>query len=169
MNKHSIQSKILVFCGVVMVLSACSESYSYTIEKVEVPIVKERRSQTLAVSDNQQSREDYKAIALAKLGKGNELQGSTPKAIALRLFGNTKPESGKSEISIETNFPSAVAIVTQTGIADDSVRSIRYRAEFIATSATVPPDQTWSLVWAGSQFKCQQGRGHQDWSSKLCS
>jgi hypothetical protein len=167
MSKPSIQSHFLVFCGVVMLLSACSHSYS--IEgKQEVPITRER-SQILAVSDNQPSREDYKAIALAKLGKGDELKGSDPKAIALRLFGNTEPESGKLEISVETNFPRAVAIVTQTGIGDDSVHSIRYRAEFTATQNTVPPDQVWTLVWAGSQFKCQLGRGDQDWSTQLCS
>jgi hypothetical protein len=171
MSRHSRQSKsFLIWCGVAMLLSACNP-ISYTVEeKVKVPYIKERR-QTLAAktSDNQQSREDYKAIALAKLGKGDQLKGSDPKAIALRLFRNTEPERGKSEITVETNYPRAVAIVTQIGIGDDSIRSIRYRAEFTATSATVPSEQVWTLVWAGSQFKCQPGRGHQDWSSKLCN
>lgn len=167
MSKHSIQSKILVFCGVAMLVGACSPGYTVE-EKLEVPTVKVS-NQTLAVKENQSSREDYLEIDLSRFGRGTKLQGSNPKAIALRLFGNTEPESGKSEISVETNFPRAVAIVTQTGIGDDSVRSIKYRAEFTATSSTVPPDQEWTLVWVGSQFKCQPGRGHQDWSTKLCS
>ena len=168
MSKHSVQSKsFLVFCGVAILLSACIQSSS-TVTKVDVPYIKER-SQTLAAKTSDNQREGYKAIALGKLGKSDQLQGSDPKAIALRLFRNTEPEAGKSEISVETNYPRAVAIVTQVGIGDDSIRSIRYRAEFLATSNTVPSDQVWTLVWAGSQFKCQPGRGHQDWSSKLCN
>lgn len=169
MSEHSRQSKILlVFCGVAMLLSACSKMSANVVTTPQVASVSPRR-QTLAVSDNQQSREEYQAIALSKLGKSDNLVGSDPKAIALRVFRNTEPERGKSEITVETNYPRAVAIVTQIGIGDDSIRSIRYRAEFTATSNTVPSDQVWSLVWAGSQFKCQPGRGHQDWSTKLCN
>ena len=172
MSKHSRQSKsLLVFCGVAMLLSACSQISASVVTTPELTASVSPRRQTLAAktSDNQQSREGYQAIALAKLGNGNDLVGSEPKAIALRVFRNTEPERGKSEITVETNYPRAVAIVTQIGIADDSIRSIRYRAEFTATSNTVPSDQVWSLVWAGSQFKCQPGRGHQDWSTELCN
>lgn len=161
----------LVFCGVAMLVGACSQSSAGRFTILTTPSVTASvpQRQSLTVQEKQQSREDYLEIDLSRFGTGTKLQGSDPKAIALRLFGNTEPESGKLEISVETNFPRAVAIVTQNGIGDDSVRSIRYRAEFSATSNTVPPDQKWTLVWAGSQFKCQQGRGHQDWSSKLCS
>lgn len=167
MSKHSRQSKsFLIFCGVAMLLSACSY---VTTPQVKSAVSTSRQTLAAKTSDNQESRAGYQAIALAKLGKGDQLKGSDPKAIALRLFRNTEPERGKSEITVETNYPRAVAIVTQIGIGDDSIRSIRYRAEFTATSATVPPDQEWTMVWAGSQFKCQPGRGHQDWSSKLCN
>lgn len=172
MSKHSRQSKsLLVFCGVAMLLSACSKMSASVVTTPEVAASVSPHRQTLAAktSNNQQGREGYQAIALSKLGKGDNLVGSDPKAIALRLFSNTEPERGKSEITVETNYPSAVALVTQMGVADDSIRSIRYRIEFTATSNTVPADQVWSLVWAGSQFKCQPGRGHQDWSTELCN
>jgi hypothetical protein len=172
MSKHSMQSKsLLVFCGAAMLLSACSQISASVVSRTEVKASVGLSRQTLAAktSDNPGSREEYKAIALSKLGKNDDLVGSDPKAIALRVFRNTEPERGKSEISVETNYPSAVAIVTQIGVADDSIRGIKYRAEFTATSNTVPSDKLWTLVWAGAQFKCQPGRGHQNWSTELCN
>jgi hypothetical protein len=171
MSRHSTQSKrLLIFCGMAMILSACSQGGARVVTTPTVTAFAPSR-QTLAAKssdDFKQGREDYQAIALSKLGRGEKLTGSDPKAIALRVFRNTEPERGKSAITVKTDYPKAVAIVTQIGIADDSVRSIRYRVEFLATANTVPADQVWSLVWAGSQFKCQPGRGHQDWSTELC-
>lgn len=163
-SRYSGQLKSLViFCGMAIMLSACSQSHaSVVITPVAKAAVPSRE-------DIQQSREDYQAIALSKLRNTGSLTGSDPEAIARQVFRNTEPMRGKPEIIIKTDYPRAVAIVTHIGIGDDSVRSIRYRAEFMATSATVPSDQIWSLVWAGSQFKCQPGRGHQEWSSKLCN
>lgn len=153
-----------------IILSACSQGGASVVTPSVTASVPSR--QTLAATsrdDFKQSREEYKAIALSKLRKGDPLTGSDPKAIALRVFRNDEPERGKSEITVKTDYPKAVAIITQIGIADDSTRSIRYRAEFLATANTVPADQVWSLVWAGSQVKCQPGRGHQEWSTELCN
>lgn len=172
MSKCSIQLKgFLVLCSMAMTLSACSSiSGNVATPRTRIASAASLQHQTLKMTEEkkQAPREEYKAIALSKLGAAN-LVGSDPKAIALRVFRNNEPEQGKLEITVDTNYPAAVAIVTKIGVADDSIHGIRYRAEFIATANTVPADQVWSLVWAGSQVKCQQGRGHQDWSTERCN
>lgn len=115
------------------------------------------------------NRENYKPIALTQLTKNEALTGEEPKAIALAAFGDVDSEGGSRDVKVE--YPQsdrAVVIITQTGVADDSVRAIRYRAELVPTSKSQTGKQ-WKIVWAGSQFTCQPGRGHQDWSMKLCS
>ncbi|MGF1519448.1 MAG: hypothetical protein ACFCVB_16830 [Nodosilinea sp.] len=61
----------------------------------------------------------------------------------------------------ETNA-GALVLLTQTGLADDSVNGMRYRLEF------VPDGDQWQLDWAGRQVRCQAGRGSEDWSTDLC-
>ncbi|AFZ18929.1 hypothetical protein [Allocoleopsis franciscana] len=115
------------------------------------------------------NRENYKPIALTQLTKNEALTGEEPKAIALAAFGDVDSEGGSRDVKVEYPQPDrAVVIITQTGVADDSVRAIRYRAELVPTSKSQTGKQ-WKIVWAGSQFTCQRGRGHQDWSIKLCS
>lgn len=115
------------------------------------------------------NRENYKPIALTQLTKNDALSGEEPKAIALAAFGDVDSEGGSRDVKVEYPQPDrAVVIITQTGVADDSVRAIRYRAELVPTSKSQTGKQ-WKIVWAGSQFTCQPGRGHQDWSMKLCS
>lgn len=115
------------------------------------------------------NRENYKPIALTQLTKNEALSGEEPKAIALAAFGDVDSEGGSRDVKVEYPQPDrAVVIITQTGVADDSVRAIRYRAELVPTSKSQTGKQ-WKIVWAGSQFTCQPGRGHQDWSMKLCS
>lgn len=115
------------------------------------------------------NRENYKPISLTQLTKNEALNGEEPKAIALAAFGDVDSEGGSRDVKVEYPQPDrAVVIITQTGVADDSVRAIRYRAELVPTSKSQTGKQ-WKIVWAGSQFTCQPGRGHQDWSMKLCS
>lgn len=114
-------------------------------------------------------RENYKPIALSKLAKDKALAGDDPKAIALSAFGDVQSEGGSREVTVE--YPQAnqaVVTITQTGVADDSVRGIKYRAELATTSKSASTGKQWELVWAGSQVKCQSGRGHQDWTKELC-
>ncbi|MEO1619662.1 MAG: hypothetical protein AAFU53_01375 [Cyanobacteria bacterium J06632_3] len=56
----------------------------------------------------------------------------------------------------------AMITITQSGILDDSVGSIRYRFDISRQ------DDQWTITRAGRQFRCQQGRGHQDFSTELC-
>ena len=114
-------------------------------------------------------RESYKPISLDKIADANALVGNDPKVIARQAFRNTESERGSPEVSVD--YPQsdrAVVTITQVGVADDSVHGIRYRAEFAPTSELTPTGKQWKLVWAGSQVKCQSGRGHQDWSTELC-
>ena len=60
----------------------------------------------------------------------------------------------------------ATVIITQTNLLDDSVSGIRYLVEFAPYGETT--QNKWQVVWAGEQFKCRQGRGHQEWSPDLC-
>lgn len=114
-------------------------------------------------------RENYKPISLATLDQKNARIGSEPKAIALAAFGDVDTEGGSQDVTVEYPQPNlVVVIVTHMGVADDSVRGIRYRAELVPIKQSTQTDKQWEIVWAGSQFTCQPGRGHQDWSTELC-
>lgn len=134
------------------------------------PLLSQDKSKvTTSTASVKVNRENYKPIALTQLTKNEALSGEEPKAIALAAFGDVDSEGGSRDVKVEYPQPDrAVVIITQTGVADDSVRAIRYRAELVPTSKSQTGKQ-WKIVWAGSQFTCQPGRGHQDWSMKLCS
>jgi len=55
-------------------------------------------------------------------------------------------------------------VVTLDGLLDDSVRATRYTIELQRDA-----DGMWRLRAADWAEQCQPGRGHQDFSSKLCS
>ncbi len=91
--------------------------------------------------------------------------GAEPTEIALAAFGSTEPGEGNFEEEVEVveqTDEMALVMLTQTGLADDSVNGMRYRLEF------VPEGDQWRLDWAGSQVRCQPNRGSQEWSTDLC-
>jgi hypothetical protein len=63
----------------------------------------------------------------------------------------------------EGNASEASVVVTREGLADDSVRALRY---VIALERA--GDGTWRLRSARSLQRCQPERGHQEFSTKLC-
>lgn len=129
----------------------------------------QENSQSESPTSAQAERENYKPISLATLDQKNARIGSDPKAIALAAFGDIDTEGGSQDVTVEYPQPNlAVVIVTHMGVADDSVRGIRYRVELVPTKKSTQTDKQWEIVWAGSQFTCQPGRGHQDWSTELC-
>jgi WD40 repeat protein len=95
--------------------------------------------------------------------------GKDPQAIALAGLGLAKVATSESEPKVEveqvTDKLTRVTI-TQTKLADDSVAAKRYLVEFAPYAET--NTQKWQIIWAGEQFKCQSGRGHQDWNTDLC-
>lgn len=113
-------------------------------------------------------RGNYKSISLDKITDTNVLVGKDPKAVALTAFGTIDSEGGSRQVTVD--YPQsdrAIVTITQTGVADDSVGGIKHRVELEQTKSAQTAQQ-WKAVWAGSQVKCQPGRGHQDWSTELC-
>lgn len=124
-----------------------------------------------ATAQAQAQRKNYKPLSLSEIAQSKPLTGNDPKALTLSIFGNveSQEEGGSQEVTVD--YPQsdlAVVTITRIGVADDSIGGIRYRAELVATSDSTSTGKQWKLVWAGSQTKCQQGRGHQDWSTELC-
>ena len=50
----------------------------------------------------------------------------------------------------------AMVTITEGGLLDDSLAGLRYRFDIINQNGQ------WTITRAGRQFRCQQGRGHQD-------
>jgi WD40 repeat protein len=129
-------------------------------------------------------RANYKAIPVNKYWINQEHQkaiqistpqidkpisiGKDPQAIALAGLGLTEAATSEQEVKVEYSADDKLATVkiTQTKLADDSVLARRYLVEFAPYAEETA--KKWQIVWAGEQFKCQSGRGHQDWSTDLC-
>ncbi|MDB9315964.1 hypothetical protein PN462_22825 [Spirulina sp. CS-785/01] len=110
-------------------------------------------------------RSDYKPISLDRVENTYNLTEETqPQDFALQLMEQNLNQSreGRQSETYKIEYPEAgkaVITVEIVGLADDSVRGMRDRY-------VMEYNQTWELVWAGSQFTCY--RGHQDWSAELC-
>jgi len=165
-----------------MTLTACSDISTKRLQSVVSvsPVRQSYSSISQTLSQNnlqaettvprvQAQRENYTPIALSEIADANVLRGNDPKAIALSAFGKTELEGGSRDVTVDYPQPNlVVVIITQMGLADDSVRGIRYRAELMPATKSSQADKQWEMVWAGSQVTCQPGRGHQDWSTKRC-
>jgi hypothetical protein len=118
----------------------------------------------------QDIRTDYSPIALAQLSQGGKsLTGGSPSVIVGQLFGATEALSKFGLERLEISYSSsgeAIALLSQTGRQDDSVNGVRYRVELQPQPTDI--GSKWQVVWVGQQFKCQPGRGHQNWSTALC-
>ena len=122
----------------------------------------------IIAATGKEKQENYKSISLEKIADAKALIGDDPKAIAILVFGDTQSEGGSRDVTVDYPQPNqAIVTITQTGVADDSVAAIKYRAQLVATQSS-PTGKQWKMIWAGSQVKCHQGRGHQDWSTELC-
>jgi hypothetical protein len=89
----------------------------------------------------------HTAIEFAHAGEG---QAATTSVLA-----NEGPEGGGDEASVT---------VTRMGLADDSVRAVRY-----VIALERGGDGTWRLRSAQRLQQCQPARGHQDFSPQLCT
>ncbi len=177
-----LKKSLLVILGVAIMLSACNEIAERSGQTTTLvsPSRVDQPSETLnqnpavekTTSTNiQAERQNYKPISLFEIADTEARVGSDPKALALSAFGNTETEieGGSRQVTVDYPQPNqAVVIITQLGVADDSVRGIKYRAEFVPTTKSAQTQKQWEIVWAGSQVTCQPGRGHQDWSKELC-
>jgi hypothetical protein len=134
----------------------------------------------------QSLRDNYQAIPVNKywinqaqattppIAESPELQiqkpvsiGKDPQAIAVAGLGLTEVAPSGQAVEMEQVTDNLTRVtITQTNLADDSVAQRRYLVEF-APYGEVNAQQ-WQIIWAGEQFKCQSGRGHQDWNPDLC-
>jgi hypothetical protein len=91
--------------------------------------------------------------------------GENPQAVARALYGATEPVEGnysEKVVTLASTSARQVVLFTQLGIADDSMRGVRHRLEFL------PHRGQWRLHWAGRQMACWPGRGHENWSTESC-
>lgn len=112
---------------------------------------------------------DVDGIVMEKQGKTTGYFYDTTEGgngAAEAMFSNSFDEEGRKSEDISVAYPTretAVIVYTIIGLADDSVGGIRNRIELKRNQ------NKWEIVWVGEQYKCQLGRGHQDWSDRLCS
>ncbi len=126
--------------------------------------------------DTAEDRSDYREMDLSQFIEGNQLDQMEDQLNPRSLMGVilSRPVSleGRAEETVMIDYggppPSEIAVVKHTmiGLPDDSVNSMRYRIEM--TWDPQNPDEDWQVVWVGQQFRCQQGRGQQDWGSDSC-
>jgi hypothetical protein len=111
-------------------------------------------------------RSGYQTIKVQEFLSSKRIKVTIPKAIAVQLFSSLEEEEGRKSEDISIAYPTrdtSVIVHTIVGLADDSVGGIRNRIEMRRSQ------NKWQIVWVGRQQKCQPGRGHQNWSSVLCS
>lgn len=91
--------------------------------------------------------------------------GTDPLAMAINL-ANVRP-GGPVDIEVlydQAELPSeAMVTITREGFLDDSVDGSRYRFDIIKQG------EQWTITRAGRQFRCQPGRGQQNWAAAICS
>jgi hypothetical protein len=81
------------------------------------------------------------------------VQLKDPGALTTRIGAKTPQLEDPSKVRV---------VLTEDGLADDSVRAVRYALEFRR------PDGRWRLESARRTQRCQPGRGHQGFSAKPC-
>jgi hypothetical protein len=77
--------------------------------------------------------------------------------------GNSALTSVEAREGPEGNSGEATVTVTREGLADDSVRAVRYELLLERTE-----EGTWRLRSARRLQRCQPERGHQGFSAQLC-
>jgi hypothetical protein len=117
-------------------------------------------------SQQQILEKNYRVVDLQKISSNN-LIDRDPRIAAIKAFGDresAQPEGIKSETLevIYSGGGNAIATMITDGLADDSVRAEKYRIKMQLVN------NQWKITWAGSQVKCYEGRGHQEWSKQPC-
>lgn len=105
---------------------------------------------------------DLGAFALAPDVVSDYNAASDPEVAAEAVGRRYEADDVTVEVLRETDAE-AVALVTATGLLDDSVRDERLRLVYAFDGVG-----TWELVEAGRQVRCWPGRGHEGWSADRC-
>jgi hypothetical protein len=116
-----------------------------------------------------QKRDEYDLILTENIPDSPQIN-ATPEEAAKRAFGlDQRGTGGAAEQEVDDNFiepNKAIVMLTQTTLPDDSVRDVRYRVE--VALETTPAGDSWEIVWAGRQHRCEPGRGPQEWTTATC-
>lgn len=115
-------------------------------------------------------RNRYTPIPLNTFPRDTALTGTDPKSLALSLIDLPATEgNAQKQTSVSTQKgQSAVVMLSQIGLADDSVQGLRYRFEF-ASKGMMDDEEKWQMVWMGRQQLCWPGRGPEEWTNQPCS
>ncbi len=119
-----------------------------------------------ALAQKSNPRSGYQSINVQQFVSANQISVSTPNQVGVQLFRETEEIEGRKSETVSITYPTpntAIIMHTEEGLADDSVAAMRHRLELQRRQ------NKWQIIWVGRQTKCQPGRGHQNWSSKLCS
>ncbi len=123
--------------------------------------------------------ESYKQLEVAdfnrvveKASQNNEAWTKDVMQVALKFVPemSIEEEGRRSRIievakaDIDTQPGVVVVIITDDGFADDSVRGQKHRVELKKGT-----DGAWKLVNARKAWTCRPNRGHQNYSTQLCS
>lgn len=111
------------------------------------------------------SPSDRGLYAPAELPEGIPTIGPDPSQLALEAFGTQEPVEGdyRESVVVEQGENSRAVTLILENLPDDSIRSLRYRLEF------VPAGEEWQVDWIGVQTACRPGRGSEEWSAEPCS
>jgi hypothetical protein len=124
-----------------------------------VPRVPEPEEGTgrLPVEDfNEFVEETRPAFATSSIRTAFEfVHGGEGQAATTSVLAAEGPEGGGDQASVT---------VTRDGLADDSIRAVRY-----VIALERGGDGTWRLRTAQRLQRCQRDRGHQDFSPQLCT
>lgn len=126
----------------------------------------------LTSPDNRESEGDrnrYTTVDLKTFPRDMPRTGPEPKSIALSLIDLPEAEGNsqkRTSVSIKKG-QSAVVMLSQVGLADDSVQGIRYRLEF-EPKGRMDAEEQWQLIWVGRQQLCWPGRGPEAWTNQPC-
>jgi len=125
------------------------------------------RSQTILPAVDVRSQ--YRETDVAEFIQRNNINDMNPRSLAGQLLSRPESLEGRRQEDIRINYalnrienPTVIEYTT-IGLADDSVRSQRTRIELKWQQ------NSWQIIWVGSQVQCRSGRGHQDWSKESCS
>ncbi len=99
--------------------------------------------------------------------RGRQAWVKSPTQVVINLIGEMKEVKSRNIRMINKSAEggdSVTAVITDNGLLDDSVNSERLRLELRRNSAGV-----WEVISGKRAWKCQQGRGHQDFSAVACN
>ena len=111
-------------------------------------------------------RSNFRVVNVQEFITSNRIKDFNPKSLAVQLFSSVEEGEGRRSEEILLTYQSgetAVIVHTIVGLADDSVNGIRNRLELKCNQ------NKWEIIWVGSQTKCHQNRGHQNWADGVCS